>query len=79
MFAYALMTSFEIEGGYQCYQKNFIENVCLPPIDLLPDSPGVVIEARSRLEAALCEYYGFTCKELDACLGDYLSESSVLK
>jgi hypothetical protein len=73
------MTSFEIEGGYQCYQKNFIENVCLPPIDLLPDSPGVVIEARSRLEAALCEYYGFTCKELDACLGDYLSESSVLK
>ena len=79
MFAYALMTSFEIEGGYQCYQKNFIENVCLPPVDLLPDSPGVVIEARSRLEAALCEYYGFTCKELDACLGDYLSESSVLK
>ena len=27
---YALVTSFEISGGYQCYQKNFIENICLP-------------------------------------------------
>lgn len=79
MFAYALMTSFEIEGGYQCYQKNFIENVCLPPVSLLPDFPGVVIEPRSKLEATLCEFYGFTCEELEDCLSDYLSSSSVLK
>ena len=27
---YAKLTSFEIEGGYQCYQKNFIENFTIP-------------------------------------------------
>lgn len=29
---YSKLTSFEIEGEYQCYQKNFIERFCLPII-----------------------------------------------
>lgn len=29
---YAKLTSFEIEGDYQCYQKNFIEKFCIPNI-----------------------------------------------
>ena len=28
------LTSFEIAGDYQCYQKNFIENFCIPKINL---------------------------------------------
>jgi len=31
---YAKLTSFEIEGAYQCYQKNFIERFCLPIISM---------------------------------------------
>ena len=27
---YSKLTSFEIEGDYQCYQKNFIERFCIP-------------------------------------------------
>lgn len=29
---YSQLTSFEIDGGYQCYQKNFIEKFCIPNI-----------------------------------------------
>jgi adenine-specific DNA-methyltransferase len=29
---YAKLTSFQIEGGYQCFQKNFIEKFCIPEI-----------------------------------------------
>jgi len=32
MHYYASVTSFSISGGYQCYQKNFIERFGLPPI-----------------------------------------------
>jgi hypothetical protein len=32
-FYYAKLTSFEIAGEYQCYQKNFIERFCLPIVD----------------------------------------------
>ena len=32
-YYYAKLTSFEIEGNYQCYQKNFIERFCLPVVD----------------------------------------------
>lgn len=29
---YAKLTSFQIEGNYQCFQKNFIERLCLPAL-----------------------------------------------
>jgi len=29
---YAKLTSFQIEGDYQCYQKNFIERFCIPTL-----------------------------------------------
>jgi adenine-specific DNA-methyltransferase len=38
---YAKLTSFEIKGGYQCYQKNFIEKFCLPDFSL-SDQRGIV-------------------------------------
>lgn len=33
MFYYAKLTSFQIEGAYQCYQKNFIEKFGIPNLD----------------------------------------------
>jgi tRNA1(Val) A37 N6-methylase TrmN6 len=33
MFYYAKITSFQIEGGYQCYQKNFIERFGIPVLN----------------------------------------------
>ena len=29
---YIRLTSFQISGGYYCYQKNFIENFCIPRV-----------------------------------------------
>ncbi len=29
---YTRLTAFQIEGGYQCFQKNFIERICIPQI-----------------------------------------------
>ena len=73
MHAYALVTSFEIEGGYQCYQKNFIENICLPPSNLLPTGHGEKILPGSSREKEIAEFYGFTIKDLDSCLAFYLN------
>lgn len=33
MYYYAKLTSFQIEGAYQCYQKNFIEKFGIPNLD----------------------------------------------
>ena len=30
---YARLTSFQIEGNYQCFQKNFIKQFCIPEIN----------------------------------------------
>lgn len=72
MYAYALVTSFEIEGGYQCYQKNFIENISLPPSKYIPKD-GSGIEPNSRVEERIAEFYGFSIDNLDSCLRSYLS------
>ncbi len=40
---YAKLTSFEIQGGYQCYQKNFIERFCLP---ILPIANQILVVNR---------------------------------
>ena len=76
MFAYALMTSFEIKGGFQCYQKNFIEKVCLPPATLLPANVKQRIEPKSKEEVEICQFYGITLSDLEDCLQSYLTEAS---
>jgi adenine-specific DNA-methyltransferase len=73
MYAYSLVTSFEIQGGYQCYQKNFIENICLPPKELIPDYKGSGIPAGSNTERRIAEFYGFPIDHLEACLSSYLN------
>lgn len=52
---YAKLTSFEIEGEYQCYQKNFIERFCLPIIDRKEQSK---ICKSDLIDDFLVNYYG---------------------
>lgn len=52
---YAKLTSFEIEGQYQCYQKNFIERFCLPNVD---KNEQMKICKSSKIDDFLVGYYG---------------------
>jgi adenine-specific DNA-methyltransferase len=58
-FYYAKLTSFEIEGEYQCYQKNFIERFCLPDIDLSQQNE---ILAEKNIDEFLINYYKLNFK-----------------
>ena len=66
---YLRLTSFQIEGDYQCYQKNFIERLSIPVLDheevrLLPDLQG------AERDGFLCQKY-----RLDyAAVSDLLAE-----
>ncbi len=53
---YLRLTSFQIEGGYQCYQKNFIERFRLPM--LTPDDQSRLLEmsVRERRDFLICAY-----------------------
>ena len=48
---YARLTSFQIEGDYQCYQKNFIERFNLP--ELSEVSPHEILQAHGEVRDAL--------------------------
>lgn len=51
---YAKLTSFEIEGQYQCYQKNFIERFCLPDIG---KKEQIKVSASEKIDEFLVGYY----------------------
>lgn len=51
---YAKLTSFEIGGQYQCYQKNFIERFCLPDVDKKEQIKFCYSE---KIDDFLAEYY----------------------
>lgn len=59
-FYYARLTSFEIQGGYQCYQKNFIERFCVPVLTLRQQQELLLSD---DFEKELEEYYGITISE----------------
>lgn len=52
---YAKLTSVEIEGEYQCYQKNFIEKFCLPVISKRDQEK---LLKQKNLDRYLINYYG---------------------
>lgn len=56
---YAKLTSFEIQGEYQCYQKNFIERFCLPIIDRKEQA---VVLKNKNIDKFLFDYYGLNYK-----------------
>ena len=65
---YAKLTSFHIEGDYQCYQKNFIERFTVPRL-----SPGE-LDSLMRCDdrefaAVLPAFYGIPHKQIDEIVG----------
>ena len=56
---YAKLTSFEIEGEYQCYQKNFIERFCLPVVNRKEQA--AVLKSKN-INKFLIDYYGLNYK-----------------
>ena len=54
-YYYMKLTSFEIAGDFQCYQKNFIEKFCLPKIDI--DLQKKILE-ENDINKYLKKYYG---------------------
>ncbi len=71
MFYYAKMTSFQIEGNFQCYQKNFIEKFCIPN-DITQKSENILVMSNDELDAFLIELYG-----LNGAFLDFLRENSL--
>ena len=60
---YARLTSFQIEGGYQCFQKNFIERFCVPSISL--DSADTITELDGTvLQEYLCELFAISVTDI---------------
>lgn len=68
MHYYAKLTSFQIEGDYQCYQKNFIELFGVASM-----SPGQVDELLSLPDGAVDQYvadlYGLSLEEINEVVG----------
>ena len=59
---YTKVTSFQIEGNYQCFQKNFIEMFSIPS---LSDSDKVfILNNDNDIDNFLCEKYGLDIEEL---------------
>ena len=60
---YARLTSFQIEGGYQCFQKNFIERFCVPSISL--DSADTIAGLDgTALQEYLCELFAIPVTDI---------------
>jgi hypothetical protein len=70
--AYALVTSFEISGGYQCYQKNFIEKLTLPSNDFLNQCIENEVSNGKSFESQLLDFYEISAIDLEKCLHHYL-------
>jgi hypothetical protein len=53
---YAKLTTFQIEGNYQCFQKNFIEKFCIP--DLSPEQERFILELNGlEFDNYLCQIF----------------------
>jgi type I restriction-modification system DNA methylase subunit len=68
MHYYAKLTSFQIEGNYQCYQKNFIERFGIPH---LTDRMQMQIRDASQedREAMIADIYAISQDDLAAVVG----------
>ena len=60
---YARLTSFQIEGGYQCFQKNFIERFCIP--DVSPETAETLLSLNGNtLQEYICELFAISLDEV---------------
>ena len=64
MHYYAKLTSFQISGDFQCYQKNFIESFGIP---IMSNHEYEFIEKCSdlQLEELLSKYYNIEITHID--------------
>ena len=60
---YARLTSFQIEGDYQCFQKNFIERFCIP--DISPETAKSLLSLKGNtLQEYICELFAISLDEV---------------
>lgn len=68
MHYYAKLTAFQIDGDFQCYQKNFIERFGIP--SLKGGRQQQLVDAdRETADALLSDIYGLTREDIDEILG----------
>ena len=60
---YARLTSFQIEGGYQCFQKNFIERFCIPEV-ISEQSNEIMLLERADLQEYICDLFGISVDDV---------------
>ena len=60
---YARLTSFQIEGDYQCFQKNFIERFCVPNI-ILDSADTIAAIDGADLQDCLCELFAVSVTDI---------------
>jgi len=75
MYYYARLTSFQIEGGYECYQKNFIERFGVLPITAAEDSQLVQMN-QAEANVWVARRYGLEPNYLEDFLGEITAEES---
>ncbi len=63
MYYYAKLTSFQIEGDYQCYQKNFIEKFGIPELDFVSMNE-VINKNQDEADDHLALIYGIAPDEI---------------
>lgn len=63
MYYYAKLTSFQIEGGYQCYQKNFIERFGIPDLELATIDE-ILSMSQDDADRRLAKLYGISFDEI---------------
>ena len=68
MYYYAKLTSFQIEGDYQCYQKNFIERIGI--VDMTEREMEKLVELpKVEADEYLEEIYGLKSNEIEEICG----------
>jgi adenine-specific DNA-methyltransferase len=60
---YTRLTAFQIEGGYQCFQKNFIERFSVPAISASETSEIMALDGEER-ESLIAKLFGISYAEI---------------
>jgi len=63
MYYYAKLTSFQIEGDYQCYQKNFIEKFGIPDLEQVAITD-IIDMSQDEADKRLASVYGINFDEI---------------
>ena len=70
MYYYAKVTSFQISGNFECYQKNFIENFGIPTLKI--DEIKMIKKYNGdKLDRYLCEIYTLNYEELKSYISQH--------